>query len=173
MGLEKELKPCPFCGSKAERKTNRKDRAGFIASVGCVNQLCPAQIQQATLVGTAEDAYQYAEDAWNTRHTIDESNQGEAEVYLNDSKLDEIVKEYVTPPSSEEERKVKMMVLSLVSDLRNSRADNEHLQGEADRYRKALEEIAEYGGTDMIGKTCADVARKALSHTEDGGQADE
>ena len=62
-----ELKPCPFCGSKAERKKNKKYRTGYAAIVGCVNQLCPAQIQQATLFGTIEDAYQNAENMWNRR----------------------------------------------------------------------------------------------------------
>lgn len=62
-----ELKPCPFCGSEAERKTNRKYRKGYAATVGCVSQLCPAKIEQATLNGSRETAYQYAEQVWNKR----------------------------------------------------------------------------------------------------------
>ena len=65
-----ELKPCPFCGREAERKTNRKYRNGYSAIVGCTNQLCPAKIEQATLFGSAEDAYKHAEDAWNERKQI-------------------------------------------------------------------------------------------------------
>jgi hypothetical protein len=62
-----QLKPCPFCGSKAEFKTNRKYRKGYSAAVGCANQLCPAEIRQATLNGTVEDAYHYASSVWNKR----------------------------------------------------------------------------------------------------------
>lgn len=62
-----ELKHCPFCGSPAERKTNKKYRKGYVAAVGCTSQLCPAQIQQATLYGVAEDAYKNAAKVWNKR----------------------------------------------------------------------------------------------------------
>jgi hypothetical protein len=66
-----ELKTCPFCGSKAERKTNRKTRlGGYSAVVGCKNKKCPAQIEQATIYGTVEIAYQYAEEVWNKRVPI-------------------------------------------------------------------------------------------------------
>src|SRR5690606_27895708 len=44
-------------------------------------------------------------------------------VYLTESQLDEIVKEFVKPAVSEDDRRLKMTVLSLVSDLRNCRAE--------------------------------------------------
>ena len=62
-----ELKPCPFCGSPAERKGNRRYRKGYAATVGCTSQRCPAKIEQATLHGTVEDAYIHAENVWNRR----------------------------------------------------------------------------------------------------------
>jgi hypothetical protein len=68
-----QLKPCPFCGSKAERKTNKRYRKGYAAIVGCTSQLCPAKIQQATLHGTVEDAYKHAASAWNKRVASDET----------------------------------------------------------------------------------------------------
>ena len=62
-----ELKPCPFCGSSAERKTNKRYRTGFLATVGCKSQLCPAKISQATLNKDVEEAYKYATHCWNRR----------------------------------------------------------------------------------------------------------
>ena len=62
-----ELKACPFCGHQAERKGNRKYKKGYAATVGCMNQLCPAKIEQATICGTVEDAYKHAENVWNRR----------------------------------------------------------------------------------------------------------
>lgn len=62
-----DLKPCPFCGSAAERKGNRPYRNGYSATVGCTSRFCPAEIAQATSCGTAEDAYTYAENVWNRR----------------------------------------------------------------------------------------------------------
>ncbi|WP_443147083.1 Lar family restriction alleviation protein [Paenibacillus sp. HWE-109] len=62
-----ELKNCPFCGSNAERKTNKRYRKGYLATVGCKSQLCPAKISQATLHGDVEEAYKFAESVWNKR----------------------------------------------------------------------------------------------------------
>lgn len=62
-----ELKPCPFCGSEAERKDYRNYRKGYAATVGCKNQICPAKIEQATLYGTVDEAYLLATNAWNSR----------------------------------------------------------------------------------------------------------
>lgn len=64
-----KIKPCPFCGSEAERKGNRRYRKGYSATVGCAAQLCPAKIEQATISGDVETAYQHAENVWNRRAT--------------------------------------------------------------------------------------------------------
>lgn len=62
-----ELKPCPFCGYRAERKMNRKYRKGYVAGVGCASQMCTAAVSAATLYGGREEAYEYAEKSWNRR----------------------------------------------------------------------------------------------------------
>lgn len=63
--LLQELKPCPFCGNKAEYKSNKRYRGGIAATVGCSS--CAAKMQQATLKGTVIDAYGHAGRAWNKR----------------------------------------------------------------------------------------------------------
>jgi len=60
-----ELKSCPFCGSIATRKTHKKYRGGYMATVGCTR--CGAMIERATKHNDYELAYQYAENAWNER----------------------------------------------------------------------------------------------------------
>lgn len=67
---ERVFIPCPLCGDKMERKENKRRGKGHEASVGCVNQLCPMKITQATLYGTAEVAYRHAENVWNTRANL-------------------------------------------------------------------------------------------------------
>ena len=64
---ESQLKHCPFCGGKAELKTNKKYRKGYIAYVGCASQLCGAKVSQATMYGGRDEAYQYAIKFWNKR----------------------------------------------------------------------------------------------------------
>jgi len=78
-------------------------------------------------------------------------------VYLTESQLDEIVKEFVKPAVSEDDRRLKMTVLSLVSDLRNCRAElaeeraahNAHvtelceLEKENRKMREELDAVAE------------------------------
>lgn len=70
MDNQNELKPCPFCGGKAEHKTYRKYRKGYVAVVGCARQQCPATISQATFIGTPEYAFKLAAATWNDRTTI-------------------------------------------------------------------------------------------------------
>lgn len=67
MHNQNKLKPCPFCGKPAERKTNRKYRKGYVAEVGCSSQMCTAKVSAATLYGGREEAYGYAENHWNRR----------------------------------------------------------------------------------------------------------
>lgn len=45
--------------------------------------------------------------------------------FLSESRLDEIVKEFVDRPENDEQRRIKMIVLSLVSDLRNCRSERD------------------------------------------------
>jgi hypothetical protein len=63
-----ELKPCPFCGGKAERKRikpYRKIRGlqTWLAYVGCIS--CSATTQQAS--HDPHKAWEYAERHWNRR----------------------------------------------------------------------------------------------------------
>jgi hypothetical protein len=60
--------------------------------------------------------------------------------YFNDVQLDEIVKTYVQPAKDEEDRKLKMMILSLVCDIRNSRGDHEKSLEEIESLRSQLGE---------------------------------
>jgi acyl-homoserine lactone acylase PvdQ len=64
---------------------------------------------------------------------IDKQNDDENEItieFVSESQLNEIVREFVTAPVDENDRRLKMMVLSLVSDLRNVRGDHHSAQEE-------------------------------------------
>lgn len=56
-------------------------------------------------------------------------------ISLDNAKLDEIVKKYVTPAIDDENRNHKMMILSLVSDLRNSRSELQQTREELEQMR--------------------------------------
>lgn len=62
-----ELKPCPFCGGKAEfNEASRISDTWFVASVNCID--CCAQIvSQGMETKTAEMANKSAVSAWNKR----------------------------------------------------------------------------------------------------------
>lgn len=49
-----------------------------------------------------------------------------------------------------------------VAEILIIKDENQALLSLVRRYQKALREIAEYGGTDMLGKTCSKVAKEAL-----------
>jgi hypothetical protein len=59
--------------------------------------------------------------------------------YVSEEQLGEIVKKYVQKPIDESDREMKMMVLSLVSDLRNCRAERDQLKGEVERMAQQSE----------------------------------
>ena len=96
-------------------------------------------------------------------------------VYLTESQLDEIVKEFVKPAVSEDDRRLKMTVLSLVSDLRNCRAElaeeraahNAHvtelcqLEEENRKLREELKRI-----TELYEHAERDVSRRAMERDE-------
>ena len=115
------LKSCPFCGNLAERKGYKKYRKGFLATVGCSLHTCPAKISQATLHGIPEDAYKYAEKAWNTR-ALDKDLHSDVEECINDLRESAdsynehgdtilvehaavIIREYFIPEVTEDEEK--------------------------------------------------------------------
>lgn len=60
-----KLENCPFCGSEAVKKKWKSYRRGYLATVGCPK--CAAEISQATLRGTVDDAYENATRSWNRR----------------------------------------------------------------------------------------------------------
>lgn len=67
--MDEELKPCPFCGGKAELKSVKRDKrkvAGLyhmIATIGCKG--CPCMVSQAGL--STQSAEGLARAMWNTR----------------------------------------------------------------------------------------------------------
>ena len=66
-----DLKPCPFCGEEAKRKSIKQYRKikgrgqSYLAIVGCSAYGCTAQVQQAGF--DAEKAWEYSENMWNKR----------------------------------------------------------------------------------------------------------
>lgn len=46
--------------------------------------------------------------------------------------------------------------------LKDCEEENRRLREKVERYEKALKEIAEFGGTDMIEKSCANLAKETL-----------
>ena len=65
------LKPCPFCGGGAKRKSIKNYRKikgrgqSYQAIVGCSKFGCTAQVSQAAF--DADTAWKYAENLWNKR----------------------------------------------------------------------------------------------------------
>ena len=80
--MTNELKPCPFCGGKAEYRAAKYVRTAFRHSVVCLD--CFASIPP-------KDSEQEAIEAWNTRAERTCKNRGsykgcsECGWYLNDN----------------------------------------------------------------------------------------
>lgn len=68
--MNKELKPCPFCGGEAETEGQRNYMGNDFRSI-VICRKCGAQIRRDGTVSVADLVYKQAIEAWNTRKPMD------------------------------------------------------------------------------------------------------